>query len=594
MKHIGTTGLANAVSRLRLLALALVLPLALVRPGFAAGVTAEVDHNIVTLGERLTLTLKLDGLQVASNPALPAIPNFQVDSGFHGFESKMVGNSIEQRFQYALIPTKAGDFTIPGLPFPIGGQVYTTQPIPVKVVKPGSAVPGSQAEIPAAFGKVEVPGRPVYVGEVFPIEIQLYVHSSRMGVLQQASKVFEDGFRLNDFRGPIEKDVQEKGQTYRVKGYRAIATAVKPGTFNSGPVSMVMVFGRLNFFGGFSPESQHRLAADPVTIQVLPVPTASVPPNYNGALGTFSLKVSAGPTNVTVGDPITVNVEIAGRGQFEALALPAQAAWREFKTYPATSSIVTNDGLGIGCTKTFEQVVIPQNHEIKALPPFVFSFFDPEAKAYRTLASPAFPLNVRPSANAGGPLPTLAGITNKSDRAEKPPEITTIKVHLGALSPVQTPLFQQGWFLALQLAPPILWLSFFARRRYKESLSRNPRLLRQREVARIIAEGWPRLQASAAANEADEFFATLFRLLQEQIGERLDVPASAITEAVVDERLRPLGLEAETLAQLHALFQECNLARYAAARTSGELNALLPKVEEALAALQQLPNMETK
>jgi len=40
----------------------------------------------------------------------------------------------------------------------------------------------------------------------------------------------------------------------------------------------------------------------------------------------------------------------------------------------------------------------------------------------------------------------------------------------------------------------------------------------------------------------EAFFATLFRLLQEQLGERLELPASSITEAVIEEHLRPRGV----------------------------------------------------
>jgi len=90
----------------------------------------------------------------------------------------------------------------------------------------------------------------------------------------------------------------------------------------------------------------------------------------------------------------------------------------------------------------------------------------------------------------------------------------------------------------------------------------------------------------AAEKNSDEFFATLFRLLQEQLGERLDLPASAITEAVIDERLRPRGVNGETLASLHELFQTCNLARYAPIKSSQELAAIIPKLEAALNQLR--------
>jgi hypothetical protein len=98
------------------------------------------------------------------------------------------------------------------------------------------------------------------------------------------------------------------------------------------------------------------------------------------------------------------------------------------------------------------------------------------------------------------------------------------------------------------------------------------------------------LRRLANENKSDEFFATFFRLLQEQLGERLDMPATAITEAVVEERLRPRGVPDPTLVSLQELFQTCNLARYAPIKSSQELAALIPKLERAFAELQRLPS----
>jgi predicted anti-sigma-YlaC factor YlaD len=104
----------------------------------------------------------------------------------------------------------------------------------------------------------------------------------------------------------------------------------------------------------------------------------------------------------------------------------------------------------------------------------------------------------------------------------------------------------------------------------------------------MIRQGLGELQQLAAANKSDDFFATLFRLVQEQLGERLDLPASAITEAVIEEHLRPRGVPEETLGSLHSLFQICNLARYTPIRTSQELAAIIPGFEAAMRQLQAL------
>jgi len=76
--------------------------------------------------------------------------------------------------------------------------------------------------------------------------------------------------------------------------------------------------------------------------------------------------------------------------------------------------------------------------------------------------------------------------------------------------------------------------------------------------------------------------------LQEQLGERLDCPASAITESVVDERLAALGAPEPVLNGLRELFQLCNQARYAPIRGSAELNSVAGQFEKVIGGLREL------
>ena len=72
------------------------------------------------------------------------------------------------------------------------------------------------------------------------------------------------------------------------------------------------------------------------------MPAEGAPANFNGAVGDYTMTVTAGPTNVAVGDPITVRVQISGRGALDALTLPDQPAWRDFKAYPPTQNVKTS------------------------------------------------------------------------------------------------------------------------------------------------------------------------------------------------------------------------------------------------------------
>src|SRR5262249_54553694 len=157
-----------------------------------------------------------------------------------------------------------------------------------------------------------------------------------------------------------------------------------------------------------------------------------------------------------------------------------------------------------------------------------------------------------------------------------------IKTRLGISAQIGPPLGEQPWFLARQsgpllpLIPPVVW------RRRAENLANNPRLRGQRLVAQIFDAGRNELRALAPPNKSDEFFATLFRLLQEQLGERLDLPAASITEAVIEDHLRPKRVPEATLLHVQDLFQASNLARYAQIKSRQELAALVSRLETTL------------
>jgi hypothetical protein len=170
-------------------------------------------------------------------------------------------------------------------------------------------------------------------------------------------------------------------------------------------------------------------------------------------------------------------------------------------------------------------------------------------------------------------------------------DIVHIKPSLGHLSAITTPVAARPWFIAFQLLPVALWGAAVGWRRRTDRLANDPRLRRQREVERKVAELLPKLRSHAAAKESDEFFATAFRLLQEQLGERLDMPAAAITESVVDDQLPALGAAPVLVTTLEELFQACNAARYAGATVAG-MEALIPKIEDALGHVRELARKE--
>lgn len=577
----------------------LVLAVCLALGAHAASFTASLDRDAITLGEQATLSLTFEGGPAKSVPT-PEVAGLQITQIGNAQNFSLINGQMSSTITvtFSVAARQAGEFTIPALTADVNGQPVSTAPLKLVVSKAGApSAAAVNASNEAAFLKFTFPKSKIYVGEPALGQLDLYLRDDvqNFGNFQLTSLPTE-GFSAGK---PTElqnqhRRVQVGNRVYTVIPIVIPLTAARTGTLTLGPVtgSLVVVLPAPNRGGDplaqFFNQGEQKpvtLATEPVSVQSLPLPAQNKPANFNGAVGSFTMATTAGPTTLTVGDPITVRVQISGRGDLDTITLPPQDAWRDFKTFPPTAKTDRNDQFGFEGVKTFEQIISPQNSDVHELPPLTFSFFNPDDGQYHTLTKPAVPLTIKAAGTS--PMPALA--VNKNATANQTPQdILPIKDNLGTLAPAAQPLVARPLFLVAQSVPVLAFLAAFIWRKRTDSLANNPRLRRQRAVAQLVNGGLSDLNKFAEENKSNEFFAMLFRLLQEQLGERLDCPATAITEADVDQRLIRLGANPGTLELLHELFQLCNQARYAPIQTRQELVAVAAKFKKAIGELQKL------
>ena len=597
---LNTKGIADRIAdEIRFAVVFLVGCLIVVTQAAGATFSASLESDTITLGESTTLSLTFQGTSQQPQPAIHAIQNLQVAYVGPSSQVNIVNGQVSSTIThvYNVTPSQAGDFTIPAITADVGGQKMTSPPLKLKVLKPGApSQEAIQAGNQPAFLKLALPKKEIYVGEVITAELQLHVRSGIQNIDQfQTTSFPADGFNAGKLVQGRQRQVQSGNASYLVIPLGFTLKAIKTGTFTLGPVTASVVvelpgrnrrrdsvFDMLDMLGG-GERRQVILATEPEPITILPLPSQGVPPGFAGAVGSFSMNFNAGPTNVAVGDPITLRIQLSGRGALDSLAIP-EPSWRDFKAYPPASKVETSDPFGIQGAKSFEQVIAPQNTDVKEIPAFNFAYFDPDQKAYKTLTQPAIKLVVRPTGST--PTPTVAATRRDPETAPENRDIVHIKPRLGTLAQGTAPILLRPLFLVAQAVPVVVLLGAILLRKRREHLANNPRILRQRQVAAVLRDGKAQLRGHAEANSSDEFFAVLFRLLQEQLGERLNLPASAITEAVVEERLSPRGISTDLSGRLHELFQMCNQARYAPVKSSQELSALIPKWESVSHELQ--------
>jgi hypothetical protein len=595
------------VARIYFLAAAMLAALAIgLSPAKGSGLAVTLDRSDLMLGESATLSLKFEGFAPQNPPGLPAMAGLTIGPASQQ-TSTVINNgnmSSSTTFSFSVTPQHVGEFTIPAMAADVGGQRFNTQPIKLVVRKanaPSADAVNSGNEV--AFLKLVLPTEKIYSGQTVLGRVELCLRDDvqNFGNFSFTATPAEglsvgkmvEGQRTNERIG---------NHNYTVVSVMLPLTVVKSGTLELGPftASVVVVLPsadeRRSFFSPFGLGGEQRqlnLVTEQLKLQALPLPADNIPADFSGAIGSYSLNVSAGPTNLTVGDPVTVRVQISGRGALDAINLPTQNAWRDFKTYPPTATVSTSDQFGFQGTKTFEQIVTPLTADVHELPAFSFSFFNPDDGAYHTLTQPAIPLVVY--AAGATPLPSIAATKNPgNENPSSPQDILPIKEALGKIQPAaagqasDTPLITKPLFLAAQSLPVFALLAAFIWRKRADNLANNPRLRRRRAVAQLIREGLNDLKKFAAENKSEEFFALLFRLLQEQLGERLDCPATAITENVVEEHPSLRNAAPATLGNLRELFQLCNQARYAPVRGSSELNSVAGQFERTIAELQEV------
>jgi tetratricopeptide (TPR) repeat protein len=582
---------ARRPPRLPNLVAALVAVFVCAAPAHAAiELRASVDRNQVAVGERLILSIEATGSQNVPAPSLSDVPGFQVQyagpSTQVSFVNGHMSSSVSHR--YALFAQQQGKFTLGPFGVDFDGQHYEAPAITVNVTAQtqrgaakGAAGTGN-IDVRLTLGDVkDAP----FVGERIPLLLTLYVGNARIDDLHYPEFAAE-GFVLDKWTEPTQSDEVVNGRRYRAVRFQTTLTPLRAGPLSLTPtMEMALLRSRRrgdpffdNFFGdAFAEREPFRAQADPVTLDVQPLPDVGKPASFTGAVGQFDFTLDARPAEVNVGDPITVRMEIKGTGNFDQVNAPAVPPDDRFRRY---DPVADKDAQEAG-RRAYEQVLIPKTDQVKQVPAVQFSFFDPAAGAYRTITRGPIPVTVR--AAAGGEAKVVAAPA-LSEPAQRPAEqlgrdIVYIKDVPDGFWPRRSAWFGRWWFILLLLVPLVAFAiaAAFARRRDRDAA--DPRLVRFRHAGRAARGALETVRQQA---QTDGFYDALAAAVSQFLTAKLDLPPGAVERERVIERLGRNGAAPQLADRITALFALIERARYAPSA------AAPAEREEALRLAQQL------
>lgn len=413
--------------------------------------SAAVESQEVAQDESVTLkmTLRLDGAGEPEGQPHFEAKDFTLVNEYSEapyMEAVSDGSSYRttQTLTYVRVlqPKKMGTLTIGGISIRFEGQVLTAPALKIQV-GPG----GSATAPPAGYGggglglrgaakntalsggfkiRAEVDKTQVYKGE--PLIASFYLYGRGMIDRPEVSKYpsFSD-FLREDLEMPILNAGSMPGEQvvldgvvymrYLLARYQLIP--VKTGKLTVDPLTLkAEVRPRIQ---DLSAEDAIQMAyqmmmsrsavssSDPISIEVLAVPTAGRPDSFSGGIGNFEISASADRASLRQGESFRYTVRVQGKGDLSSVQAPVLNLPAGLEKYE--TQVQVRGGKGGPGEKVFETLILAKKPGRWTLPAIEFSAFDPAKKAFSRQSAPELTLEVLPGEGLAQNEPSSASQT---------------------------------------------------------------------------------------------------------------------------------------------------------------------------------------
>lgn len=572
-------------------ALGAILALAVTAPALAEDdlrITMSFDRNEVAVGEPFTVSVEVEhgGVGRAPQPELPPVEGLRVVNRSTSQNFAYVNGKATSAFEvrYVMVGDEEGEFTI-GPATATKNDVTVQGPVrTVKILPAGSSARVNLGDDVAAadtdrqdlivLGQVD--NETPYVNEQITYTFT-FLYAVRLLQSTTYTPPSTVGFWTEDLDQTSPKDVVLEGRRYRAERVRVALFPTGPGEHQIGEAFVKAtvpdsrrrssrrrdpfdLFGSdpFGFFGG---GREVALQTDPVTVNVKPLPVEGKPANFTGAVGQFRLSASADRTDLAAGEPVTLKVVLAGRGNLKVVPAPDLTELDGFKIYESTSSENSEArGAVIEGRKVWEWVIVPTTGGLVEIPSIEMAVFDPEAEEYVQLTTAAIPLEVEATgfeeALQGGD-PALA----KERVRLRQRDIRWVKEDGALRAPPEAP-WTSPLFLAAHVLPIVAFAGSAFYRRHRDRLRRDTRYARRRGAGKAASKRLAASEKALASGEIEAFWGDLSSALRGYVADRLHLAAASLDDARVREGLSRLEVSGERVEQLLRLLDRCDGARF--------------------------------
>lgn len=560
---------------------------------FSQTFSATVSRNPVGLNEQFQLSFTLNSSGSSFKP--PSLADFMVLSGPNQSTSmQFINGAMSQSltFSYILQPKKEGTFKIEAASIESGGKIVLSNALSVNVTAAGKGSAGSRQQGQDdktnisnnnIFIRVSVDKTNVYRGEAVVATYKLYTNVQVINYSINKVPSF-NGFWSQDIElpsqlrlynevyngvnyqvGEIKKVVlypQQSGQLILdpMEGECIARIQVKRNRSNNPFDIFNDPFFNDPFFGsGGIRDVKFAVKSEPVKINVKELPS-SAPASFKGTVGRFRIEGTVDKTDIKTNDAVTFRLKLTGKGNIKLADAPEFEVSQDIEKYdPKISDNISIGEGGASGTRTFEFLLIPRHQGAYDLGPVEFTYFDLDKKAYTTLKTPAFKLNVERGKDAGAAV--SAG--PKSDFRVIGRDIRFIKTSNPEFTDGFDGFYGSPLFWLLAVLPFAGFATLAVYRRKHLALSADVAGTKSRKATRMARKRLEKASKLLSGGNRDGFYDEAGKALWGYISDRFKVPVSALSREYAVEVIKRHKVSDESLNELMATIDHCEFARFA-------------------------------
>jgi len=511
------------------------------------------------------------------SPLAPFSPRPAGDgSSFQQFNDQVV---VSYSSNYAITAKEVGTMHLPGVQVVVGGRTYTTNAVDVTVSKPGTTDRMTM--------EFSVSDRKCYVGQPIVMTARWIVSARWQNVGFDVPVFQSDDFLIEEVASSAGGEQtlidgvpttvqgsrqQIKGMEAEVYTFNKVLIPQRAGRIRLDPIGVTtnLATGRVRTNNPFSPFSlkfdRVSVQSDPIDLEVLPLPEAGKPAEFYGLVGHYTISASATPTQVSVGDPITVTIRIGGNPYLKAVQWPQLEQVPElaanFKVPAEKASPVVEDGF-----KVFTQTLRANSDAVKQIPPIPLAYFDSQRGQYAVVQTDPIPLEVAPTK-----MLTNADLEG-SGFVPANREVEAIRKGLSANYYGPQVLADQSFSLWSAVVSPgyaVIWsiplMGLLASATIRLIGRTSPESLARRRRRRAAGSATQRLKALASADPKDSP-ELLVAAMKSYIGDRFDRVAASLTPEDCRRVIAEAIGDSAVAARYADLLAACEGARYLGSQT---------------------------